>query len=91
MLAKGGIVDGATTFIAGEHGKEAVIPLENNTEWLDKMASRVVTMFNAVNGLNGNSLTINVPVELNGREIAKGTIQDLNQEAIRQGFKPILI
>lgn len=90
-LARGGIVDEATTFIAGEHGKEAVIPLENNTEWLDKMASRVVTMFNATNGLNGNSVTINVPVELNGREIAKATIKDLNNESIRQGYKPILV
>ena len=40
-LARGGIVDGATTFIAGEHGKEAVIPLEHNTEWLDKVAKRL--------------------------------------------------
>ncbi len=32
--AKGGIVDGATLFGAGEAGKEAVVPLERHTEWI---------------------------------------------------------
>ena len=44
-LAKGGILDGATWLggnkIAGEAGKEAVIPLERNTEWIDKIADRI--------------------------------------------------
>lgn len=41
-LARGGIVDEATTFVAGEHGKEAIVPLERNTEWIDKVADAVV-------------------------------------------------
>lgn len=41
--AKGGIVDGATLIGAGEAGKEAIIPLERNTEWI----SRVATEMNA--------------------------------------------
>lgn len=40
-LAKGGIVDGATPFIAGEAGKEAVMPLENNTGWISQLAGRI--------------------------------------------------
>lgn len=40
-LARGGIVNGATTFIAGEAGKEAVIPLENNTGWITNLAERL--------------------------------------------------
>ena len=39
MLAKGGVVDSATLAIIGEAGKEAVVPLENNTGWMSKMAS----------------------------------------------------
>lgn len=38
LLARGGVVDGATLAMIGEQGKEAVIPLENNLEWLDKLA-----------------------------------------------------
>lgn len=40
-LAKGGIVDGATPFIAGEAGKEAVIPLERNTKWITLVADEL--------------------------------------------------
>lgn len=38
-LARGGVVDGATIAMVGEQGKEAVVPLENNLEWLDKLAT----------------------------------------------------
>lgn len=38
QLAKGGIVDQPTLAMIGERGKEAVMPLENNTEWIDKLA-----------------------------------------------------
>ena len=37
-LAKGGFVKGGTPFIAGEAGAEAVIPLENNNQWIYKFA-----------------------------------------------------
>ena len=40
LLAKGGIVDGAT-FVAGEQGKEAIIPLERNTGWISKVAQEI--------------------------------------------------
>ena len=40
-LARGGIVDGATPLIAGEDGKEAIVPLEHNTEWMDIISSKV--------------------------------------------------
>lgn len=36
--AKGGIVDGATLIGAGEQGKEAIVPLERNTEWINMVA-----------------------------------------------------
>ena len=36
-LARGGIVDEATVAMLGEKGREAVVPLENNTEWMRPM------------------------------------------------------
>lgn len=38
-LAKGGIVDKPTLSLIGEAGREAVVPLENNTEWMEKLSS----------------------------------------------------
>ena len=40
-LAKGGIVAQPTHAIIGESGREAVMPLENNTEWIDELASKI--------------------------------------------------
>ncbi len=41
QLAEGGIVDKATLAVVGEAGKEAVMPLENNTEWINKLAVKI--------------------------------------------------
>lgn len=40
-LAKGGIVDKPTLAMIGEAGKEAVVPLERNTEWLNSLADKL--------------------------------------------------
>lgn len=48
-LAEGGVVDSATTFIAGENGREAVLPLENNTGWITGLAQ---TLLSRITGLS---------------------------------------
>ena len=40
-LAEGGIVTSPMVAQIGENGQEAVVPLENNTGWLDKIAARL--------------------------------------------------
>ncbi|MGA4517421.1 hypothetical protein ACPA0F_09140 [Solibacillus silvestris] len=41
QLAKGGLVKRATTAVIGEDGKEAIVPLERNTEWIDAVAEKI--------------------------------------------------
>ena len=43
-MARGGIVDGATLFGAGEAGREAIIPLEKNTGWIKKIAEELLSV-----------------------------------------------
>lgn len=43
MLAKGGIINQPTLAMVGEAGKEAVMPLENNTGWIDMLAEKVAS------------------------------------------------
>lgn len=58
-MAKGGIVDGATTAIIGEAGAEAVIPLERNSEnWARPLAAALAEQFQEQG--EGRSITINV-------------------------------
>ena len=40
--AKGGVFDGASIIGVGENGKEAVVPLEHNTEWINVVADGIV-------------------------------------------------
>lgn len=40
-LAQGGIIDRPTVAMIGEAGKEAVMPLERNTGWIDQLASKL--------------------------------------------------
>lgn len=61
-LAKGGIVSNigkGVPLVAGEAGREAILPLENNTEWMDILVDKI----------NGGNTTI--PIYLDGKMIAK--------------------
>lgn len=40
-MAKGGIVNKPTMALVGEAGKEAVMPLENNTQWISELAYKL--------------------------------------------------
>ena len=49
-LARGGIINGATPLIAGEAGREAIIPLENNLGWLREVAAMLAEEMKTANG-----------------------------------------
>lgn len=54
-LARGGVVNESTLANIGEDGAEVVMPLENNTEWIDMLASKL-------NGGSGGPQTIIVKI-----------------------------
>ena len=57
-MAKGGIVDRATLAMIGEDGKEAVMPLEKNTGWMDTLAQKIsYNVSIAGNNGVGNAMT----------------------------------
>ena len=61
LLANGGIVHRATLATIGEAGTEAVVPLQNNTEWMDTMAKSLVSaMDNKNGGMTGSTVVIDM-------------------------------
>ena len=77
-LAKGGVVDRATIAMIGEAGKEAVVPLENNTGWIDKLAARIgeiisVNLMNIIGDMNGGDewQTIHTTVMLDTKTLVE--------------------
>lgn len=86
--AKGGVFDKPTMFSygngqlggLGENGAEAVVPLEKNTKWLDKIADKLSA---------GSSKPVYLVV--NGKVLAETTIETLNDYTRQTGSLPLVI
>ncbi len=76
-LAKGGVVDKATLAMVGEAGKEVVMPLEKNTQWIDKLADRI----SAKGGSQNN--TYNITNKFEKMETSKHALHKANLETKR--------
>lgn len=81
-LAKGGIVDSATIAMVGEQGKEAVVPLENNTEWMDKLADRLAARM---------ASPTRVSLNVDGKELGWATINSINNITKQTGNLPLAV
>jgi hypothetical protein len=92
--AKGGILNGATIFGmagntllgGGEAGREAVLPLESNTGWMDRLADKVAARVGGPSG--AGEQPIRVQVVLDGRIVAESTVREWKRQA-RQGRYPL--
>lgn len=83
-LATGGIVNQATVAMIGERGKEAVLPLDQNTGWMDTLADKLASRINAGAPPAQNTGNQGATMQMDGRVFAeliwpyiKQNIQDL--------------
>lgn len=81
-LAKGGVIDSATIAMVGEQGKEAVVPLENNTEWMDKLADRLAARM---------ASPTRVSLNVDGKELGWTTINSINNITKQTGNLPLAV
>jgi len=82
-FAKGGVVDRATLGIFGEDGKEAIMPLENNTAWITDLPQKVsdrMPQGNSDNGFGDGDLIL----QIDGSVIGKVALKQL-RKMHRQG------
>ena len=83
-FAQGGILNGAQLFGrvgstllgGGEAGREAVLPLDRNTGWMDKIADRVVSRLGT-----GNDGPVTINLLLDGKILTSYVIQSLRRQA----------
>ena len=76
-LAGGGVTSGATLAEIGEAGREAVLPLEQDTSWMDELAQRI----------GGNSGNGTVVMELDGETFARLIVPYTQGESVRTGVR----
>jgi phage-related minor tail protein len=87
--AKGGVFDKPTLFGygnslqgIGEDGAEAVVPLEKNTEWLDKIAEKLA----AKQGGSGP-----IVLQIDGKTLGQITCDEINKLTRQRGSIPLKI
>ena len=92
-LAKGGIVDKPTQAVVGEAGKEAVVPLENNTGGLNLLANilseRISKMVSVPNVIKQPNLTMLGQNVSNDSKMDYDYIEKLKEaiiEALKEGI-----
>lgn len=99
MLAGGGIVDYGQMFIAREAGAELVggfgskTGVMNNEQIVEAVADgvyRAVTSAMQVTQAGSGSGGRDVILQIDGREIARGLLPEINTESQRLGYRPIL-
>ena len=79
-FASGGIVRHPTRAMIGENGAEVVLPIENNTGWMDQLARRI-----SGSGLTIGSINVNVSGTENiGREVVAQIDTALRQYQIQR-------
>ena len=87
-FAKGGVIDKPTLALMGEAGSEVVMPLKNNTEWMDGVAQRIdsfggkdtANKLDRLIALQEQMLDImpelaNISINLNNREFGRAVRQ----------------
>ena len=84
-LARGGIVQAPTLAMVGERGREAVLPLENNTGWMVELASMMADAVVAGGGAGRGSGASKVVLQLDGKKLAEALVDDLEEVAVRRG------
>lgn len=82
-LATGGIVTSPTTAVIGEAGREAVLPLDRNTGWMDALADKIA----ARGGGSGGPTKIILTVD--GKQLGWATIDNINSITRQTGSLPL--
>lgn len=82
-LAKGGVVEGATMAVVGEAGAEAVVPLENNLGWLDKLAGMLNERMGGTSGP--------IVLQVDGKTFAQVACGEINKLTRQTGSLPLVV
>lgn len=88
-LASGGIIDRPTVAVVGEAGKEAVMPLERNTGWIDNLANRIGNIIAGRN--NDDGQPIHLTVKFGEDTVLDKIIDGINRKSYERNEEVIVV
>lgn len=83
-LARGGVLTRSTLVEAGEAGDEAIVPLENNTEWVNKVAA-------LLNNAGGGGQPLQLTVQIGEEKIVSTVVDLINDKTKMTGRNVIVV
>lgn len=98
LLARGGVLDSATLSVIGEAGKEAVLPLENNTGAISLIANKLLdgmstSKLSSLAMSNNSSASQNIEnyngdviIKLDGNTVFRQSVVSILRQMKRQGI-----
>lgn len=97
-LARGGVIDQPTLAMVGERGKEAVMPLENNTDWIDTLAGKLNSkgqssdeVLKVLQMIYDLLKDLGLDINIDGDKFARATIKQLNKRTRMTGKTELII
>lgn len=79
--ANGAYITEPTALVAGEAGKEVLLPIENNTSWMDTLAAKIAALMPSGSGNPGGY----APIILDGREVGRFCLKAVDDDRKRKG------
>ena len=89
-LERGGVLEKGQVGLLEGNGAEAVVPLEKNTKWLDKLASMLSDKLSE-NDFNGTGGDQTIVLQVDGRTLARTSIKSINQLTKQTGKLDLLL
>ena len=84
-----GITTGPTTALIGVAGREAVLPLENNTGWMDTLADKLSSRMNnnesGRSNNNAQSQAPNITINIGGTKFGEIAANEINKAQRKAG------
>lgn len=89
-LARGGVLEKGQVGLLEGNGAEAVVPLEKNTKWLDKLADMLKTKLEE-DGSEFGGGDIPIVLQVDGRTFARTAVKSINQLTKQTGKLDLLL
>lgn len=92
-LAAGGITDGATVAMIGEAGREAVLPLQSNTGWMDTLAAKIASQVSqgSANSGSGSNGDMQLVVKIGDSTLISQVIKGITRQQRAAGASLITV
>lgn len=84
-LARGGVVNSGQMYIAGEAGREAIVPLDHNNHWASAIADTVLSKMGGNSVGQANDRPLEVILQVGTTKLGRVVVDSINKVQAQEG------